>query len=213
MDMASGVHFEDVKISQVLDHALFPTYLGGFIKGFMAAMGDDVCPNYQDFMLNEDVAPFVTALTVLDLREPKVARYRFCGSAVFDRTGVDLTDHNLLDLLPEEGREELYADMMAMMTGPCGNFSRHVDTFASGKGVTSESLSLPLKHHKDASAALLVTLHTSEWAFLPKAQRNDPLEAGEIQIGTDWLQSVFVDIGNGTPGQTAFQKNQSTQMR
>lgn len=210
MDMVPGVHLEDVKISQVLDHALFPTYLGGFIKGFMAAMGDDVCPNYQDFMLNEDVAPFVTALTVLDLREPKVARYRFCGSGVFDRTGVDLTDHNLLDLLPEEGREELYADMLAMMANPCGNFSRHVDTFASGNGVTSESLSLPLKHRKNASAALLVTLHTSEWTFLPEAQRNDPLEAGEIQIGSDWLQSVFVDIGNGTPGQTTFQKNQST---
>lgn len=209
MKGTTKITVEDAKIDRVHELTIYPEYFGGFTKGYVAALTGDSCPDYQDFMLQGDIAPFLTTLTVLDLQEPDTARYRFCGSAVVDQTGTDLTGQNLLDLVPEEGRNDLYADMSAMIACPCGNFSQHLDIFSSGKSVASESLSLPLKSKVNSKPDLLVTLHASEWTFLPDALRHSRLRDGDMQIGAEWIQSVFVDIMYGTPGPTAFQRNQS----
>lgn len=206
---SSEISVEDAKIDQVHKFTTYPEYFGGFAKGYIAGLTQDGCPNFHDFMLQGDIAPFLSTLTVLDLQEPDTARYRFCGSAVVDQTGTDLTGQNLLDLVPEEGRNDLYADMSAMIACPCGNFSQHLDIFSSGKSVASESLSLPLKSKVNSKPNLLVTLHASEWTFLPDAHRRSLLRGGDMQIGAEWIQSVFVDIMYGTPGPTAFQRNQS----
>lgn len=195
-------------IDQVHDLTIYPTYFRSFAKGYMAAWTADGCPIYQDLMLAADIIPLLTTITVLDLREPETARYRFCGSEVVAQTGVDLSGQNLLDLVPAEGRDDLYTDMKAMLACPCGNFSQHLDIYDSGKNVKSESLSLPLKSKPGAPAGLLITLHASEWTLLADAQKRHLLGDGDLRIGAEWIQSVFVDTGDGTPGLTAFQRDQ-----
>lgn len=199
---------DSTTIDQVHDLTIYPDYFRGFAKGYMAAWAADGCPIYQDLMLAADIIPLLTTMTVLDLREPEMARYRFCGSQVVAQTGVDLTGQNLLDLVPADGRDDLYTDMKAMLACPCGNFSQHLDIYDSGKSVKSESLSLPLKSKPGAPAGLLITLHASEWTFLADAQRAALLGDGDLRIGAEWIQSLFVDTGNGTPGPTAFQRDQ-----
>lgn len=209
MNKSSGISAEDVRIDQVHKLTIYPDYFSAVTKGYMAALAGGGCPDYQDFMLQGDIAPLLNTLTVLDLQEPGVARYRFCGSGVADSTGIDLTGQNLLDLVPEEGREDLYADMAAMIAQPCGNFSQHLDLYSSGQNVASESLSLPLRSKASSPPGLLVTLHASEWTFLPESKRRALLQEGDIRIGAEWLQSVFVDIMHGTPGPTAHQQSQA----
>ena len=196
------------KIDQVHKLTIYPEYFGGFTKGYMAALDSGGCPIYQDFMLEGNVAPLLTTISVLDLQETGIARYRYCGSHVVDQTGMDLTGQNLLDLVPKEGRDDLLTDMTAMITHPCGNFSQHLDLYASGKNVRSESLSLPLRSKAAASPGLLMTLHASEWTFLPDAQKQGLLGGGDVRIGAEWTKSVFVDLMYGTPGPTALQRNQ-----
>lgn len=144
MNKSSRLSGEDVKVDQVHKLTMYPDYFRAFTKGYMASLSQDSCPDYQDFMLQSDIAPLLGTLTILDLQEPDIVRYRFCGSGVVDHTGMDLTGQNLLDLVPEEGRKDLYADMRAMVAQPCGNFSRHLDLYSSGRSMASESLSLPL---------------------------------------------------------------------
>ena len=209
MNKFSGISAEGVKIDQVHELTLYPDYFAGFTKGYVAALTREACPNYQDFMLQSDIAPLLNTLTVLDLQEPEIARYRFCGSGVIDSTGIDLTGLNLFDLVPGEGREDLYADMAAMIAHPCGNFSQHLDLYSNGQSVASESLSLPLRSKASSPPGLLVTLHASEWTFLPESKRRAMLNDGDMRIGAEWLQSVFIDIMHGTPGPTAHQRDQA----
>lgn len=197
---------DNTKIDQVHKLTIYPDYFRTFVKGYMASRTPEGCPLYQDLMLEAHIAPLLTTITVLDLHEPDTARYRFCGSFVGEHTGVDLTGLDLLDLVPTEGRDGLYTDMKAMLARPCGNFSQHLDLYNSGKSVKSESVSLPLRSKADAPADLLITLHTSEWTFLPDAQRRAMLADGDIRVGAEWMQSLFVDTGDGTPGLTALQK-------
>lgn len=200
---------DSTTLDQVHDLTIYPDYFRAFAKGYMAAWTDDGCPIYQDLMLAADIIPLLTTITVLDLREPEMARYRFCGSEVVAQTGVDLSGQNLLELVPADGRDDLYTDMKAMLACPCGNFSQHLDVYASGKSVKSESLSLPLKSRPGSPAGLLITLHGSEWTFLADAQRGALLGDGDLRIGAEWTQSLFVDTGDGTPGPTAFQRDQA----
>lgn len=210
MNSSTEITAEDATIDRVHRFTMYPPYYRAFTKGYVAATGQNICPDYQDFMLQGDIAPLISTITVLDLQEPDTARYRYCGAGVVDHTGVDLTGQNLLDLIPAEGREDLYADMAAMIAQPCGNFSKHLDLYSNGKSVASDSLSLPLRAKADSPPGLLVTLHASEWTFIPDAQRRALLQDGDLRIGADWLQSVFVDITHGTPGLTALQREQAS---
>lgn len=197
------------KLDQVHKLTIHPEYFNSFTKSYFAALTPGDVPEYQDFILRDRIAPLLTIISVLDLQKQDSARYRFCGSMIVEKTGTDLTGLDLLDLVPPEGRDGLYADMRAMIHHPCGNFSQHIDLFSSGKGLKSDSLALPLKSRRDSQADLLITLHASEWTILSENHKRASPGKEDVQIGIDWVQSIFVDIGNGTPGPTNFQRSQS----
>lgn len=196
-------------IGEVHTLTIYPDYYRAFVRGYMTAWTPEACPVYQDLVLEANIAPLLATITILDLQEAGAVRYRFCGSGIVDHTGMDLTGLDLLDLVPAEGKDGLYTDMKSMLSQPCGNFSQHLDVYHSGKSVNSESLSLPLRSRPDEPEDLLITLHASEWTVLPDAQRTAMLADNDVRVGADWIQSLFVDIGHGTPGPTALYRDQS----
>lgn len=202
--------FDIAKIDQVHKLSLRPEWFGGFSKSYIAALGPGDVPEYQDFILQDKIVPLLTIISVLGFQEPDCAQYRYCGSAVVDQIGTDLTGLDLLDMVPSEGREGLYTDMKAMLEYPCGNFSQHIDLYSGGKSMKSDSLALPLRSRSDSGVDLLITLHASEWTNLAEGQKQALLREEEVQIGIDWVQSIFVDLGNGTPGPTNLQRTNSS---
>ncbi len=206
------ISYDSEKIDEVHRLTLYPPYFGQFTKDYRLALADGGCPVYVDFFLRDNITPLLGTLSVLDLREEDSVLYRYCGSGITASTGADLTGLNLLDLVPAEGREDLYTDMKAMIAHPCGNFSQHLDVYASGKSVTSESLSLPFKSASDSRVNCLMTLHASEWTIVSEGQKRNLIDSGDMRIGVEWIQSIFVDIGFGTPGPTALQRDQPTEL-
>ncbi len=200
------IPFDSVDIKYTHKLTTHPDYFHQFAKVYRAALSHSDIPIYRDFLNLNKMQPFLSTISVLDLREFDRAQYRFCGAILTAHTGADLTGQNLFELIPKKDKDDVHYDLKSMMNHPCGNFSRHMDLYAGGKRLAAESLSLPLKSSIDSPTDYLVTLHASEWVFTPDANVTVLHKNTGMQIGVEWLQSIFVDIGYGIPGPTGNQR-------
>ncbi len=170
-----------------------------FVTGYNLARGGELAPTLDGLLLQEELIPILAETAIFEIKEPGTIIYRLCGSGVVRRVGSDLTGANLVDFVPDESKETLYSDLARMSETPCGNYSRYRNIYSTGREATAESMSLPVISDTGADRFLMVSYHLTE----PAPPSQDKL--GETQIGADWEESFFIDVGAGTPGPTAFQ--------
>lgn len=168
--------------------------MAAFACGYVGLRGARDLPTMED-CLTGDLIPFLHDCTVFEVCEPTTVRYRFCGSGVAERLGQEVTGRNMLAFLPEPMRDTMFADMKAMMAYPCGNYARYHNRYSNGNGVETESLSLPICSEADPARTYILAMH------LVQKKLVDIPQTGETQIGVEWQQSDFIDLGRGVPVQ------------
>ncbi len=170
---------------------------GRFLDGYACARGDSLVPRLEDYLLDE-LLPFLEEVTVLEVGGPGDTIYRLCGTRAVDRLGMEATGLNMLDFVPEIARSAVYMDISAVVTRPCGHYSRHHNLYADGLSVEAETISLPVQSEGDAAVNFMLSLLSVEETVLGQPPVAEP------QIGTNWLQSLFIDVGNGIPEQSGL---------
>jgi len=60
-------------------------------------------------------------VSLLEIKEPKLALVRLVGTAIVNRTRIDNTGRNLLDMLPEQSRDWSWGHFKRLTDTPCGS--------------------------------------------------------------------------------------------
>ena len=205
----SGADVNDhIALGDAADLATNTEFFANLISGYSSAKTGDTLPRYEDCLIQDRILPLLQTAIVFDLSEPNTVRYRLCGKAVADRVGVDMTGKNLLDFVPVENREDVYADMLAMVTVPCGNYSKYINLYSGGRSALSESMGLPLHSDGISSSHFILSLQSTEATISSDTRMRGVQKTGETLIGADWVESIFIDVGFGTGGLTSLQKRQ-----
>jgi PAS domain len=63
------------------------------------------------------VLPYVS---MIEIKEPRIAQVRLVGTAIVNRTRIDNTGSNMMDLLPPETQEWSWNHFRRLLETPCG---------------------------------------------------------------------------------------------
>lgn len=169
-----------------------------FVEAYRAARNGALMPDLDQLLLNDRIVPLLPEAAVFEVRPPQEVLYRFCGSGVVERLGIDPTGTDFLRLIPEDFRALMFKEMNAMAEAPCGNYSRYRNSYSSGRSAIAELILLPAGSGVEGRMPLLFSMFVTEPA--PNLER----ARAETQIGTEWLRSEFLDIGAGIPASIQF---------
>jgi len=128
-------------------------------------------------------------LSILEIKEPKLALVRLVGTAIVNRTRIDNTGRNLLDMLPEQSRDWSWGHFKRITETPCGS------TFLSKEDYEHVSLwievvSFPLADVEGAARYILslsVEVDRQQLAF----RGSQAMQIGELS------SYRYIDIGCG----------------
>ena len=152
---------------------------------------DTALPAAEDFDLLQ-LAPWLSDIMIMDVRNETDIPLRFTGTAVTERIGYEMTGQNALLLQPENMRPFASKCFQFLVNMPCGAIARYTTSYSSGRESIVRSLYLPL----DAPAGgvrRVVCLHVQEKFLAYHGPTGQTLSATDI-LGLDWI-----DIGFGVP--------------
>ena len=128
-------------------------------------------------------------VSLMELKDPKLALVRLVGTAIVNRTRVDSTGRNLLDMLPDQSREWSWDHLKRMTGTPCGS------TFLSKEDYEHVSLwvevvSFPLAD-TDGSARFILSLAVEVDRRQLALRGSQAMQIGELS------SYRYIDIGEG----------------
>ncbi|MFZ1990520.1 MAG: PAS domain-containing protein [Alphaproteobacteria bacterium] len=128
-------------------------------------------------------------LSIIEIKEPKLALVRLVGTAIVNRTRIDNTGRNLLDMLPEQSRDWSWGHFKRITDTPCGS------TFLSKEDYADVSLWIEVVSFPLADAEGLPRFILSLSVEVDRQQL--ALRGSQaMQIGE--LNSYrYIDIGDG----------------
>lgn len=128
-------------------------------------------------------------VSLIELKDPKLALVRVVGTAIVNRTHVDNTGRNLLDFLPEQSREWSWDHLKRLAETPCGS------TFLSKEDYEHVSLwvevvSFPLAD-ADGAPSFILSLAVEVDRQQLAVRGNQAMQIGELS------SYRYIDIGEG----------------
>jgi len=80
----------------------------------------EVVPPRKAFSPSQAPRTLLPYVSLIELREPKLALVRLVGTAIVNRVGFDSTGSNMLDTLPEPARDWSWNNLQHVVGTPCG---------------------------------------------------------------------------------------------
>ena len=153
------------------------------------ARGDRLLPDSRDIDFTR-LASVLPNVSVLEVFSPEEIRYRLVGSDIVARFGGELTGVNLLDVFSENSRGLLSQSLVETVTRPCAGFCQTSIAYQSGRSVTVQILSAPLKTDDKTLGRTLMIQRVLEPG---EAITNDIVSI----VGAEAFSIQYLDIGNG----------------
>jgi len=157
-------------------------------QGLQRSTGELVPPRKSfDPAAARALLPYVS---IMEIREPRLALVRLVGTAIVNRTHIDNTGRNMLDLLPDEAREWSWSHFRRLLDTPCGCtfVSREDFEFAS---VFVEIVSFPMAD-TDGTRRFVLSLSV-------EVDRDGLVLRGDQAMQIGGLSAYrYIDIGAGT---------------
>ena len=163
-----------------------------FSEAWQGWRGTDLVPRRSDARI-EEISKLLPLVSIVELISTELAIFRLAGTALCDAMGVELTGLNYFDLTRPETRARRVARTCQFVAHPCGGQVLYPIAYSSGRRVTTQVLSLPIRSN-DPSAppqifAISVPLEDMRLA-------GPAVESNQLPMGEDFH---FIDIGAGVP--------------
>jgi len=134
-------------------------------------------------------------LSILEFKSPQLLLVKLVGTAIVNRTRIDNTGRNMLDLMPPELRADAIAGFRELLDTPCGA------TYISHENYGDVAIPIEILSFPFADAAGRPTLIIS---LSVETDRQELMLRGEDPMA---LSTIFskrtIDLGAGAPAVTA----------
>lgn len=169
-----------------------PEIFGQFVDGYRSVQMGGQLPTLSD-CLTGDLVPLLPQVNVFELTRPGYVSYRFSGTIIAQRLGMDPTGRNMLEFLAPESRAMAESYIRHLAEVPCGGYSQYENAFEGGRRTQAETLLLPITIDPDSGRRALITLN------LVEPQPYDPAYQDATIIGSRWVEAQMLDIGFASP--------------
>lgn len=144
------------------------------------------------------IARLLPVVSILERSGDDVWRFRIAGTEIERRWGMRLTGANYLeiDFVSRRAADTMRREFRQIVERPCGSWSQRGVVYKSGRGVSIETLRLPLRAG-DGSISQIISC-SSEFRARTGADSDEPREIIRI------TEQAFIDIGAGCPAENAL---------
>ena len=144
------------------------------------------------------IARLLPVVSILERTGDDDWRFRLAGTEIERRWAMRLTGASYLDIdfVSRRAADTMRREFRQIVERPCGSWSQRGVVFRSGRGVSIETLRLPLRA-ANGSISLIISC-SSEFRSRTGADSDEPREIIRI------TEQLFVDIGAGCPAVTAL---------